>query len=242
MDWYENWFGSPFYRILYENRDGQEAYEFIETLLCYLKPPAESSMLDIACGEGRYAIQLADKGFDVTGIDISHASIEAAKAHEQDNLHFFVQDMRMPFYVNYFDYSFNFFTSFGYFEYSRNHRLAAKSFAAGLKRGGTLVIDYLNGNFITNGLVPHSTVVRGSYKFNISKRLEHKHVVKDISFVDADGKQRAYTETVAIFSLHDFIKMFGDAGMELVATFGDYKLNPYDESGSPRMVMIFKKK
>lgn len=242
MDWYENWFGSPFYKILYENRGEQEAQEFIENLLRILQPQCGCAMLDIACGEGRFARQLAGHGFDVTGIDISEASIANAKAYEQDNLHFFVQDMRLPFYINYFDFSFNFFTSFGYFKYDRDHRLAARSFAAGLKRDGILVIDYLNHEYVVANLVPEEIIVKGSYTFKINRKLEHNHIVKDIQFDDANNTPRHYTERVATFSVQHFVQMFSDAGMELQATFGDYKLNPYHEFDAPRMIMIFKKR
>ncbi len=242
MDWYKNWFGSPFYKILYQNRDDYEAQEFVETLLAYLQPPPDSAMLDIACGEGRFAKQLAEHGFDVTGIDISHESIETAKAYETDNLQFFVQDMRLPFYINYFDYAFNFFTSFGYFAHDRDHILAAKSFAASLKKNGLLVIDYFNCEQVMANLVPEETVQRGSYIFKITRKSERNHIVKEISFIDADKKPRKYTESVAAFSLADFIKMFKQADMSLVGTFGDYQLNSYHPLDSPRLIMIFKKK
>ena len=112
-DWFEQWFGSPYYRILYQHRDEAEAEKFISNLLATLNPEKGASMLDIACGEGRYAIHLADLGYDVTGIDLSVRNIEVAKMHEHEHLHFLVQDMRFIFYTNFFDYAFNFFTSFG---------------------------------------------------------------------------------------------------------------------------------
>jgi len=242
MDWYENWFGSPFYKILYQNRDEFEAQEFVEHLLEYLQPQPGSTMLDIACGEGRFARQLAEHGYNVTGIDISNASIETAKAFEMDNLQFFVQDMRFPFYINYFDYAFNFFTSFGYFTHDRDHALAARSFAAALKRNGILVIDYLNFEHVMENLVPEETIQRGSYLFTIKRKLERKHIIKEISFVDANKKQRQYKESVAAFTLADFNKIFRPADMALVGTFGDYQLNPYHPVDSPRLIMIFKKK
>ena len=96
-DWFANWFGSPYYKILYQNRDELEAQAFVEKLIDYLQPLPHSSMLDIACGEGRYAVQLAEHNFDVIGIDLSHDSIEKAKASEDDNLQFFVHDMRFQF-------------------------------------------------------------------------------------------------------------------------------------------------
>jgi len=241
VDWFENWFGSPFYKILYQNRDEHEAQTFVETLLQHLQPMPHSRMLDIACGEGRYANQLAEHGFDVIGIDLSMSSIEKAKAHEMDHLEFFVHDMRFPFYINYFDYAFNFFTSFGYFSKDRDHNMAAKSFAAALKKDGLLVIDYLNFQNILPKLVAEETVTRGSYSFNIKKKFEQNHIIKEISFLDAEHKPRKYVERVAAFSLADFIKMFKAAGLSLVSTFGDYKLNTYHPIDSPRLIMIFKK-
>ncbi len=239
--WYEHWFGSLYYKILYQSRDELEAQEFIENLLNYLQPLPGASMLDIACGEGRFAVQLAEHGFDVTGIDISHQSIEQAKAHENERLHFYVHDMRFPFYINYFDYAFNFFTSFGYFAHDRDHVMAAKSFAAALKKNGILVIDYLNREQVLDNLVPEETIHRGSYTFHISRKLEREHIMKKIEFTDADNKLRHYTESVAAFSLSDFIQIFKKAGLRLIGTFGNYKLGSYDPLTSPRMIMVFKK-
>ncbi|MCW3120656.1 MAG: methyltransferase type 11 [Flavipsychrobacter sp.] len=242
MDWYENWFGSQFYKILYQNRDEFEAQEFVENLLGYLKPRPQSTMLDIACGEGRFARQLAEHGFDVTGIDLSNESIETANTFESNNLRFFVQDMRLPFYINYFDYAFNFFTSFGYFTHDRDHALAARSFAAALKKDGILVIDYLNPEYVLANFVPEEVITRDTHTFNIKRKIERKHIIKEISFLDAAKQERRYTESVAAFSLADFIKMFKSTDMSLVNTFGDYQLRPYHPIDSPRLIMIFKKK
>lgn len=242
VDWFETWFGSPYYRILYRNRDLLEAQGFVDNLINYLQPLPESTMLDIACGEGRYAVQLAAKHFDVTGIDLSYASIRKAKQYEKDNLHFFVHDMRYPFYINFFDFAFNFFTSFGYFASERDHLLAAKSFAKGLKKGGLLTIDYLNREYSLERQIPKETILRGNYEFYVERRLEDNYFKKDIRFRDINKNLRHYTESVAAFTLADFIRIFRKAGMSLIATFGDYELNSYHPVDTPRMIMIFKKK
>lgn len=242
MDWFENWFGSPYYSILYQNRDELEAQEFVESLLDYLQPTPGCAMLDIACGEGRYAHQLAEHGYRVTGIDLSDCSIAKAKELETPDLEFFVHDMRLPFITNYFDYAFNFFTSFGYFAHDRDHELAARAFAGALRPGGILVIDYLNRDYVISKLVAEETIKRGEYNFNISRKLERNHFIKDIRFNDANGQPRHFTERVAAFSLADFTRMLRAAGMSPVGTFGDYQLNPYHPLDSPRLIMIFKKK
>lgn len=241
VDWYESWFGSPYYHILYQNRDLNEARDFVETLIDYLQPAPNSKMADIACGEGRYSRQLAMRGFDVTGLDLAQESISTAQQYENDHLHFLVHDMRFPFYINYFDYAFNFFTSFGYFERQRDHEMAAKSFASSLKKEGILVVDYLNKEKALKHLVKEHLVQRDNIEFHITKKFENNHFIKHIQFTDPNGLQHHFKESVAAFSLADFETMFKKVGLSLMETFGDYQLQPYNIFESPRMIMIFKK-
>ncbi len=241
QNWFESWFGSPYYKLLYQNRDELEAQEFVEKIVTHLQPLPQSKMLDIACGEGRFAKQLAEHDFDVTGIDLSHQNIEKAKLSEREGLQFFIHDMRFPFYINYFDYAFNFFTSFGYFGKDRDHVMAAKSFAKSLKEGGLLVIDYLNRDHVLNNLIAEETLEREDATFHIKRKLENGHIVKQIHVTDHHGNDKHFQESVAAFSLSDFINIFKQAGLKLVSNFGDYNLNNYDPTFSPRLIMIFKK-
>ncbi len=151
--WYKDWFNSTFYHKLYFERDEKEAEAFINKLIGHLQPTAGSRMLDIACGKGRHSKTLASLGFSVTGIDISPDSIEFAKQFENDHLDFFVHDMRLPFWGNYFNYAFNFFTSFGYFKTRREHDDAIRTIAKSIKPGGKFVIDYLNVHYVEDRLV-----------------------------------------------------------------------------------------
>jgi len=241
VDWFESWFGSPYYKILYKHRDVEEARDFVSHLVGYFKPLPLSKILDIACGEGRFSLEFAKKGFDVTGIDLSNESIAIAKKQEKENLQFFVHDMRFPFYINYFDFAFNFFTSFGYFENKRDNQMATNAFAKSIKHGGVLVIDYLNREKSLHDLVPNEVVERGDYKFYINRKLEDNHFIKKISVTDERGGQHVFKESVAAFTLTDFIGMFKKAGLSLFNTFGDYQLNDYNHISSPRMIMAFKK-
>lgn len=61
QSWFKDWFNSPYYHQLYFNRDESEAAAFINKLIAYLKPIPGSTMLDVACGKGRHALQLAEK-------------------------------------------------------------------------------------------------------------------------------------------------------------------------------------
>ncbi|MBC7524978.1 MAG: methyltransferase domain-containing protein, partial [Flavobacterium sp.] len=113
--WYASWFDSPYYHILYKDRNYREAQIFMDNLTRYLNLPEKAKVLDLACGKGRHSIYLNQLGFEVTGVDLSENSILEAKKNENESLHFNVHDMRNPFHQK-FDAIFNLFTSFGYFE------------------------------------------------------------------------------------------------------------------------------
>ena len=62
--WYENWFDSKYYHILYKNRDASEANQFIKNLINKLNLEKNDRILDVACGKGRHSIFLNSLGFN----------------------------------------------------------------------------------------------------------------------------------------------------------------------------------
>ena len=240
--WFKDWFNSPYYHQLYFNRDEKEAAAFIDKLIAHLQPPPSSYMLDVACGKGRHSIHLAEKGFDVTGIDLSEDSINEALQYEAGNLHFFMHDMRLPFYINYFDYAFNFFTSFGYFKTRREHDNAIRTIAQSLKPNGTFVMDYLNVHYSEDHLVHQFEKEIDGVNYYITKWFDETHFYKKIQVEDdALDEPLIYTEKVAKFSLGDFTEMFAYQGLQIQDVFGDYNFGGYDVKRSPRLVMIARK-
>ncbi len=240
--WFKNWFNSPYYHQLYFNRDDKEAAAFIDNLINYLKPLPGCSMLDVACGKGRHSLQLANKGFDVTGIDLSDDSINEALQYETDTLHFYNHDMRLPFWINYFDYAFNFFTSFGYFNTRREHDNTIRTIAQAIKMNGTFVMDFLNVHYAEDHLVHQSEKEIEGINFIITKWYDETHFYKKIIIEDESLEEPLeYTEKVAKFSLGDFTEMFAYQGLQMQEVFGDYSFSNYDVKKSPRMVMIAKK-
>lgn len=241
--WYKDWFDSHYYHLLYQHRDDEEALHFIDILIRYLNPQPGATMVDIACGRGRHSKVLADMGFDVTGIDLSAASIEEAKKSEDDHLHFFQHDMRLPFWINYFQFAFNFFTSFGYFKTRREHDNAIRTIAQGLVRGGIFVIDYLNVHYSEELLEQSSTASVDGVTFHITKWQDEEHFFKQIQVTDEANKtpKHLYTERVAKFSLGDFTDLLAYQGMQVQEVFGDYHLGRYDVRKSPRMIILARK-
>jgi SAM-dependent methyltransferase len=241
--WFKDWFNSPYYHQLYFNRDQQEAAAFIDKLINYLQPSPASRILDVACGKGRHSIHLANKGFDVTGIDLSEYSISEALKFESSNLHFYRHDMRLPFWINYFNYAFNFFTSFGYFKTAREHDNAIRTISQSLVSGGIFVIDYLNVHYAEDHLVHSFDKEIDGVNYYITKWLDETHFYKKIVVEDeALEEPLVYTEKVAKFSLGDFTEMLAYQDLQIQEVFGDYNFAGYDVRKSPRLVIIAKKK
>ena len=238
-DWYKDWFNSPFYHKLYFYRDEREAQQFIGRLLDHLKAPPGSRILDVACGRGRHSRCLAEKRFDVTGIDLSFDSINYAKKFENDHLQFFQHDMRLPFWINYFDYAFNFFTSFGYFATRREHDDAVRTMAYSIKRQGTVVFDFLNVHYSEDHLVHNEIKEVDGTTYEIHRWMTDTHFYKKITITDPSlNHSEEYIEKVSKLSLGDFTDMLAFQKLQVTEVFGDYNLGSYDVRKTPRMIII----
>lgn len=236
--WFENWFNSPYYHLLYKNRDEKEAKNFIDRLLVELSPPANSAILDLACGKGRYSRYLAEKGFNVTGLDIAEESIRFAQQSENEHLTFFQHDMRLPFRINYFDYIFNFFTSFGYFETEKDHLKTVVNIAKGLRPDGKFVLDFFNSKKVIKNLRATEVKQVDSVTFHIQRNVDNEgYILKNIQFEDK-GEYFNFTERVRAFALDDFQMLFGKAGLKIAKTFGCHELSPFDEATSDRLILV----
>ncbi|MBI1343746.1 MAG: methyltransferase domain-containing protein [Terrimonas sp.] len=237
--WYENWFNSPFYHKLYFQRDEKEARFFLAALIDYLKPFPGSNWLDVACGRGRLSRILAENGFEVTGFDIAPRSIEYARPFENKHLSFFQHDMRRSFRINYYDFVINFFTSFGYFNTRREHDDAIRTMAVSLKKGGILIIDYLNTHYVEDHLVREDHLSIEGTSFDIHRWEDEHFFYKKIRINDPSLAAAAtHTEKIAKFSLGDFTDMLSFQHLQVRAVFGDYALGAYDTRNTPRLIII----
>lgn len=236
--WYASWFNTPYYHILYKDRDYTEAQGFMDNLTDYLNIPEGGNILDLACGKGRHSVYLNTLGFNVTGVDLSEQSIIHAKQFENDSLKFDVHDMTKQ-YPKTFDAVFNLFTSFGYFEDDVSNLETIKAIKAELNETGFGVIDFMNSNYVIENLVAENVKTVEGIDFHQKRKVENGYIIKDITF-NADGEHYQFQERVKAFMLEDFQALFEKAGVYLLDVFGDYKLRKYHSKTSERLIMIFK--
>ncbi|UII28040.1 class I SAM-dependent methyltransferase [Fulvivirga maritima] len=237
-EWFGDWFNSPYYHILYKNRDFEEAKRFIDNLIEYFQVTPDHKVLDLACGKGRHSVYMNEKGFEVVGVDLADHNIEYARQFENDTLHFYEHDMREVFAHHEFDFILNLFTSFGYFGTEEENEKTISSVAEGLKPKGAFLIDFLNPHWVMDNMVPYQEKEVEGIEFKISKQLsDDGFIIKNIEFTD-HGKRYKFYERVKILYKESFINYFTKAGLHAVKLFGDYDLNAYDEKKSERMIFI----
>lgn len=238
--WYQNWFNTEYYHLLYRDRDDQEARLFIDNLLHSLHLEPWSKVLDLACGRGRHARYLNTKQLSVVGLDLAEQNISFAKQFENEHLHFEQADMREAFGSERFDLVLNLFTSFGYFDDRADNIKACHQIARALKPNGLLLMDFMNVQRVIEGLVPAENRVVEGINFELNRRIEGNKVIKSIDFQD-QGQDFHFEERVQLLALADFEEFFQLAGLVIEATFGDYKMGPFDEHQSERLILKARK-
>lgn len=241
-NWFEAWFDSPYYHLLYAHRSTAEADALILNLQNILQLKPGSRILDLACGKGRHSKALAMQGYNVTGVDLSDHSIEEARKMGSDNLEFMVHDMRRPVAVNYYDAVLNLFTSFGYFTSVRDNSRTIDAVHTALHPQGIFLIDYFNAVKVQKAVEakPEGTLDSEGVHFHWKKSVENGAVIKEIEVTD-DGKSYVFCEHVQLFTLKDFAELLHEK-FDIVNVFGDYSLTAFDEQNSDRLILSCRKK
>ena len=117
MEWWKEYFDEDYFKI-YGFREEQTQHEvrFIEDVLALAKG---NEVLDLCCGHGWHAVELAERGYAVTGLDLSEYYLKIAEERAEQagvRIRFIHSDMRETPFEEAFDAVINLFTSFGYFE------------------------------------------------------------------------------------------------------------------------------
>jgi len=244
--WFEKWFSNKFYLKIYGHRNDEDARNLINLIQRTVPLSSGSKVLDIACGAGRHSIELARRGFDVTGFDLSKFLIGEAKKNLLESpekamkVKFLISDMRKFDFKKTFDLAVNIFTSFGYFNNDDENFSVIRNASLSLKKNGFFVFDFLNKKYLEKTIVPYSKNKFEDITVIQRRKIEDGFVRKKI--VITKGKVSSeYDEVLKLYSSAEFIKAFKSYGLKAVHTFGDYYGNSFNENKSQRLIIIAKK-
>ena len=243
--WWEDVFGEEFVRAtpraseLHVRRE----VDFIESSLG-IAPGGV--VLDLGCGGGHHAVELASRGYGLVGYDLSlyqlSLAAEVAQARGQ-KINFMQGDMREMAFEEMFDGVFSWNTSFGYFEEEKNLSVLERVFQA-LKPGGMFLIDVINRDFAAvqspsqNWYEGAGCVCMDDMSLDfITSRLRVKR-----SVILDDGRTRECTYSIRVYSLHELGKLLHDVGFRVTEASGHPSVpGVFFGEQSPRIIVVAQK-
>lgn len=216
----------------------------VKFIIDVLNLPPDTRILDLYCGYGRHAIELAKKGYHVVGFDSSESFLDIARRnarHENVDVQFVLGDMRQLDFTAEFSAVINMFAAFGYFTDEENADIIAKV-ARALKPGGQFLIDLLNREWMINNALnrywrhPSGEYVL-SYKVDLIKGIAH---MKRTLINQIDDTKKEYEFSLRAYSLPEMEAVMGAAGLKISTVFGGFDRRAYD-ANSPRMIILARK-
>jgi SAM-dependent methyltransferase len=221
--WYEEVFDEDYLRTLpFMTREQTERE--VSFLRAALSPPKGGDILDVGCGYGRHALELAQDGFRLTGLDLSlPLLIRAADDAQRRGLtvNFVHTDMREMSFNGQFDGAYCLLSSFGYFDEETNLRVAS-SICRALKPGGRFLLDIINRDYIVKDLPSRvwwegeGCVVLEEVDFNYHT----SRVLVRRSVVFGNGRQSEQEISLRAYSLHEVGKLLRQAGLRILEVSG----------------------
>ncbi len=221
--WWEELFNDDFVRTGAKGvkEDYKAEVDFIEDSLGMEKG---ATILDLACGTGRHAIELSKRGYRMVGFDLSLAMLARAAdlAQAEDQRINFVQgDMREMQFEEAFDGVYSWNTSFGYFEEDKNAQVAQLVHKA-LRKGGQFLLDIVNRDYI----IQESPTVAW-FEGDACICMDEMHIdwitsrmrVKRTIMFD-DGRSRELEYSVRLYSLHELGRLLHEAGFRVTEVSG----------------------
>jgi SAM-dependent methyltransferase len=246
MEWYDNdemWEMMAPRLFDQKIRDkAPEEIDQIETLLD-LKPGLK--VLDLCCGVGRHSLELAKRGYSVTGVDRTAKYLEEIRSRAENqglDVDLVQSDMREFCRPNSFDVAINIFTSFGYFEDPDDDRRVVDNLFESLKPGGKLVVEMIGKEIIARIFEPRDwqrwddgTII-----------LEERKVTKDWSWMEntwtviREDFRREFSISHRAYSAAELSSLLRESGFAHVEVFGHLSGIPYDQDAK-RLVAVAQK-
>ena len=243
LEWYKEWFNTPEYLNVYRHRNDEDALKLADLIFRVVNLKLKSRVLDMACGTGRHSIIFAERGMEVTAIDLSENLLSIANSSAEKlnhHIRFINADLRNFSLEKKFDIALNLFTSFGYFEEDEENFKIFEQAYFHLKKNGICVFDYLNSKYLANNLLEQSSEDLDGFRLIQQRRIRNKRIEKRI-VIQKNGSEKEYMESVKLYSYSELIDQLNKIGFNIIKTFGGFAGTNFNEETSPRLIIFAKR-
>jgi ubiquinone/menaquinone biosynthesis C-methylase UbiE len=200
-------------------------------------------ILDLACGPGRHAVELAKKRFNVTCLDFNRQFLDFAKRLAKQNkvsLRVVQSDMGVIPYKNEFDAVINIFSSFGYFKKEKENLKVLKAVSKALKLNGLFLLDLPNKNWLLVK-APKKTWQKIKNNYILEERSfdkKRKVYLNNITIITSDKKMKYTNTLMRLYDLSEIRRKLSDLGFKIIKVYGNYKNEKFIKGISPRMIIL----
>ncbi len=245
--WYVDFFRSDYLNVyghIFTEERAEKESAFVAGAL-ELKPGA--SVLDLCCGQGRHSVQLAKRGFSVTGLDLSVEYLELAQQAATANnstIETVAADMREIPFENKFDAIVNMYSSFGYLESETEDLKVLESAAKALKAGGRLLLDMLNREWAIDNYIQNDWHTGADGTLYVERRdLDLATSRMHVHFIVVDpkgGRRESIGHIIRLYTLTEMTRLLERVGIRVTAVFGGFDGEMY-AIGTRRMIIVAQK-
>lgn len=189
-------------------------------------------ILDVPCGTGRLALPLAERGYRMTGVDVTRAVLQEARSASREaglDLDLVGTDMRDLSWTETFDAAFCFWGSFGYFDDDGNRRFL-EAVHRSLKTGSRFALDTPN---LAEHLLPrpqHRSWSKDGETLvleNITYRHEESRAHTEWTLI-ANGVSETKSTSIRVYGFRELTVLLSEVGFEVRETFSSLDDEPYE--------------
>jgi len=247
MAWYESFFGEDYMR--FHLRGGEWLEERTnpqcDFVVSALALPPGARVLDLCCGQGRHAVELAHRGLQVTGLDLSEHLLSLAQRRADEagvQVEFVRRDMRDLPWENEFDAVLNLFTSFGYLETEEEDQRVLAAVARALRPEGRVMIDLMNREKLPTGFRPKNWyeheghLVLENHEWDVLRA----RLTMTRTIVAPDGTRRETGFVLRVYAHSEIMAMLARAGLAWEHSYGGYDGSDYGPD-SRGMIVVARK-
>lgn len=242
-DWYDDdAFWATFEPFLFSEEHWARCAEEVERCTTLAGVASGARVLDLCCGPGRHALELARRGFRVTGVDRTAAYLDrardAARAEALD-LELVQADMRELVRPEGFDLALSLYTSFGYFRDPADDRKVAANLCASLAPGGVLVMDLIGKEIVARIFTRRSwdPGPNGSFLLQERELSESWSWIENRWIAIADGQVKEHRFGHRLYAATELAALLREVGFGEVSTYGDLEGARYDQAAQ-RLVAV----
>ena len=239
-DWTVGYF-DELYLQLFPFPEAAQTDDEVSALL-QLLPPPPARILDLACGQGRHAVRLAERGYQVVGVDTSPKFLGDARRVADEAgvaLDLVESDMREIPYDGEFDAVVSFFTAWGYHDDAQNQR-ALERIARSLRDAGRLVMDIIHRDWLMSVYTRKDWLTLSDGTDVVVDRqydaVRGDNVVTH-RWRGPDGQPNERQHRLRIYTATEIDRMLRDAGLLPMAWYGGPSLEPFDRT-SRRLLVV----